>query len=123
MVSLVPVAGVLLPADELAQAVDAYVVRRLLDDRSRRTGPAFNAGPWLAARDRLDSSASAEHSGCGWSRVPLLGCAEYGSIHGRASSTVRGWAAQGRLPGATRRGRDWQIPATTPPPPRRKATL
>lgn len=79
-------------------------------------------GPTRAAFDALPDTALVP---VGWVR-PLLAASEPGTHEhdalgltvqevadecGRAPSTVRTWAAEGRLPGAKRlRGREWRIP-------------
>lgn len=116
---VVLVAGVPLPAAELAQALDAYVTGRLMDERRRPAGgAAFRSAPWSAVVRRLENDAGA---GAGIGVVdarfpPLVGCDEYGSMVGRSASTVRVWCSTGRLSGARRVGRDWRIPVTAEPP-------
>lgn len=118
---LVLVAGVPLPAAEVAEALDRYALARLMDERRRPAGGrAFRSAPWAAAVGQLRAGASAENGAEGWGNTPLVGCAEYAVLVGRSPSTVRGWAAAGALEGARRAGRDWLIPVDAPPPTRRR---
>lgn len=51
----------------------------------------------------------------------FLSVAEYAQAHGRAERTVRHYCVQGKIPGAQRVGRSWNIPADAPLPERKNA--
>lgn len=110
-VDLVWIAGVPLPAREVAEALDGYVLRRLLEDRKRRRDQvtlAFRSAPWDEARRRL--RAGAQDRPRSSTTEPWLSCAEYASIHNVTASTVRRWAQAGRISGARKQGNTWLIP-------------
>lgn len=117
------VAGVPLPAAEVAEALDAYLMGRLMNETRRPAGGvAFRSAAWSAVVGRLynDPGASAQEPALVAGCTPLVGCHEYASLAGRSAATVRGWCGAGRLAGARRVGRDWLIPIDAPPPPDRR---
>lgn len=114
---VVLVAGIPLPLDELADALDQYATSRLQAERAtRRGGPAFRSLPWQAAAQQLRVSATAQQPVPGVRRPRMLTCAEYGTVVGRSPVTARRWAANGQLPGAVQLAGRWLIPATATPP-------
>lgn len=112
----VPVGGVWLPADELARVLAAHATGRLLEDRRRRDGPSFRAGPWLEAARRV--SACAQDGPVSLPAPRLVGVNGYAGMVSVSPATVRRWCSAGLLRGAVKAGRDWQIPADVDPPTR-----
>lgn len=112
------VAGVSLPAEELADALAGYVTGRLLEDRRRSSGRAFVSGPWAEAIRRMRASAHQRPES--WTPPHLVGCAEWakGLAHGVDPATVRRWCKRGAVAGAVKVGNTWLLPADAAPPTR-----
>ena len=114
MTGRVPVAGVWLPAGDVAEALAAYLTNRLLADRRRRSGAAFRSEPWSEAVRRL--SAGAHVGAVSLPAGRLVGVNEFGGSVGRSPATVRRWCATGLLRGAHQVGGVWLIPVDAVPP-------
>lgn len=118
MTSFVRIAGVDLPAEEVATAFQTYVFTRLDADKRKRYGePAFYSKPWSDAMHRLRSGivASDENgSGC----LPALALQplnEWAAIHQIPPTTARGWAQTGRIWASQSAGRWYVHPGEQPP--------
>ncbi len=102
--------GIGLDPEDLADAIREYRTSRMLADRRRPAGvQAFQSAPWAELERRLH--ASAQLSPRSSPQAPLVGCSEFGRRVRLDPSTVRRYAAVGRIEGARRIGRSWVIPA------------
>ncbi len=111
-VDLVHVLGVGVPRVELARIIRDHVSARLLADRRRPAGePAFRSAPWAELERRLH--AGAQLWGDSSTPAGVLSCAEFGRRVRLDPSTVRRYAAAGRIEGAYLLGNVWAIPSTT----------
>ncbi len=126
------VAGIALPATELADALDAYVIDKIRTERRRpvradRRPVAFNSTPWSEAVRRLRKLGYPIASdGIGADSLPaggLVSCTEWAGLVGVAAVTARQWAADGRITGACKTNREWLVPrdARRPEDRRRRA--
>lgn len=98
-----PVAGVELPDDELAELFRTHAARvRLQRSRSE-------SWRWLQVADALRVSARAQFRADCLPARSRLGLTEWARQHDVAPSTARRWAEQGKLPTARKDGSSWSV--------------
>lgn len=98
-----PVAGVELPDDELAELLLTHATRvRLRRSRS-------DSRRWLQVADALRVSARAQFRADCLPPRRRLGLTEWARQHDVAPSTARRWADQGKLPTAHKDGSTWWV--------------
>lgn len=122
------VAGVPLPADELAEALQQYEATRYLEGRKGRTDRREQFEGWrfaAAARACLDPEVSGSAhfpATAGQPGVEWITLNAWARRHGVAGSTARRWVSRDMLSGQ-RVGRDWLVEATARPPIRTRKPL